>query len=123
MYEIKIIDEFSSAHNLRNYKGKCETLHGHNWKIEVLLGSNTLNFQGMVMDFKTLKDKLNEVLSSLDHKYLNDLPYFKKENPTSENIARFIHECLSKSIKEKMKVSVWETDTSCASFYTQMGAN
>lgn len=118
MYEIKIIDEFSSAHNLRNYKGKCETLHGHNWKIEVLLGSNALNSQGMVMDFKILKDKLKEVLSSLDHKYLNDIPYFKKENPTSENIARFIHERLSRDINQKMKVSVWETDTSCASFYT-----
>ena len=116
MYEIKIIDEFSGAHNLRNYKGKCEALHGHNWKIEISLYANALNQQGMVMDFKKLKDKLEKVLSELDHKYLNELPHFKKQNPTSENISRFIHEQLSEGMTKKMKVCVWETDTSCASF-------
>lgn len=116
MYEIKIIDEFSGAHNLRNYKGKCEALHGHNWKVEVLLQSNTLNSQGMVMDFKELKDKLKNILSSLDHKYLNDMPYFKKKNPTSENVAHFIHKKLSQKVNKKIRVSVWETTASCASF-------
>lgn len=116
MYELKVVGEFSAAHNLRHYKGKCEALHGHNWNIEVLVSKNTLNSQGMVMDFKELKDKLNDVLSLLDHKYLNDVPYFKKRNPTSENIARFIHGKLSKTLKEKIKISVWETATSCASF-------
>ena len=116
MYEIKIIDEFSGAHNLRNYKGKCEALHGHNWKVEVLLQSNTLNSQGMVMDFKELKDKLKNILLSLDHKYLNDMPYFKKTNPTSENVAHFIHKKLSQKVNKKIKVSVWETTASCASF-------
>jgi 6-pyruvoyltetrahydropterin/6-carboxytetrahydropterin synthase len=116
MYEIKVTDEFSGAHNLRNYKGKCEELHGHNWKVEVLLESAALNPQGMVMDFKELKRRLKNVLSSLDHKYLNDTPYFKKNNPTSENVARFLHKKLSQNIKKKIKVSVWETQTSCASF-------
>ena len=116
MYEIKVIDEFAGAHALRHYKGKCEALHGHNWRVEVLLKSATLNEQGMVMDFKELKHKLKNTLSSLDHKYLNDIPYFKKRNPTSENVAHFIHKKLSQILKKKIKVSVWETQTSCASF-------
>ncbi len=116
MYEIKIIDEFSGAHNLRNYKGKCEALHGHNWKVEVMLESGTLDSQGMVMDFKKLKDKLKNILLHLDHKYLNDIAYFKKKNPTSENVAHFIHKKLSQILNKKIKVSVWETRTSCASF-------
>ncbi|MGB2705732.1 MAG: 6-carboxytetrahydropterin synthase QueD [Candidatus Omnitrophota bacterium] len=116
MYEIKVIDEFSGAHNLKNYKGNCEALHGHNWKVEAVLYSGTLNGQGMVMDFKDLKEKLKNVLTPLDHKYLNDLTFFKKENPTSENIACFIHDELSKTVKQKLKISVWETADSCASF-------
>ena len=117
MYEIKVIDEFCGAHNLRNYKGKCESLHGHNWTIETILYSKKLNDTGMIIDFKELKEKLKEVSSELDHAYLNDLPYFKKNNPTSENIAKFIHDKLSEKIKDKrIKVSIWETSNSCASF-------
>ena len=117
MYEIKITDEFAGAHNLRNYKGKCEALHGHNWKIEATIFCSTVDSRGMVMDFKELKSRLMASISSLDHSYLNELPYFKKKNPTSENIARFIHQSLSRSIKnKKIKVSVWETADSCASF-------
>ena len=116
MYTIKVVKSFSGAHNLREYKGKCESVHGHNWKIEALVFSPTLGSNGMLIDFTELKRLLVEVLSELDHKNLNDLPYFKKENPTSENIAKFIHNKLSVNIKEKLRVSVWETDTSCASF-------
>ena len=116
MYEIKVTDEFSGAHSLRHYKGKCEGLHGHNWKIEVIVYSNTLDDKGMIMDFKILKEKLKKVLYSFDHKYLNNIPYFKKKNPTSENIAKFIHDALAKNISKKIKVFVWETSNSCASF-------
>jgi 6-pyruvoyltetrahydropterin/6-carboxytetrahydropterin synthase len=117
MYEIKIKDEFSGAHNLRNYKGKCEELHGHNWKVEVSLSKKALDEQGMVMDFKSLKETVKDELSLLDHKYLNDSEFFKKHNPTSENIAFFLHNKLSKRIKKTpIKVSVWETDSSCASY-------
>ena len=117
MYEIKVTDEFCGAHNLRHYKGKCESLHGHNWKVEVLVRDAKLDSLGMVMDFKDLKAALKKVTSLLDHKYLNDLEYFKKKNPTSENITFFIHERLSKALNKKLKVSVWETSTSCASFW------
>ncbi len=116
MYEIKVIEEFSGAHNLRNYKGKCESLHGHNWKVEAVLYSVSVNGDGMVLDFKDFRDKLKAVLSPMDHKYLNDIAFFKKENPTSENIARYIHRNLAPAVGKKLKVSVWETGNSCASF-------
>ncbi|MFC1576502.1 6-carboxytetrahydropterin synthase QueD [Candidatus Omnitrophota bacterium] len=117
MYEIKVIDDFSGAHNLREYKGKCEALHGHNWKVEVSLSGDTLNKHGMIMDFTDLKESLKKVLSSLDHKYLNDLAFFKQSNPTSENIARFIYGELAGNVPSKgMKVTVWETESSSATF-------
>jgi len=118
MFEIKVESDFSSAHRLREYKGKCEELHGHNWKVEVFMESEKLDKSGMVTDFKKIKKLLNEVLKKLDHTFLNDIPYFKKVNPTSENIAKYIFDKLQvkdKKLKLK-KVTVWESDTSAASF-------
>ena len=120
MYSIKVQSHFSAAHNLRGYRGKCEKLHGHNWKVETEVISSKLNNLSMVCDFKELKEKLEKVLKDLDHTYLNKLPYFKKNNPTSEKIAQFIYGNLKKLIKEKniilRKVSVWETKDSQADF-------
>ena len=116
MYEIKVIDDFSGAHNLLHYKGKCEKLHGHNWKVELSVYSETLDKTGMVMDFKDVKKILQKTLVKLDHKYLNDIAFFKKNNPTSENIARFIHKELSRAINKEIKVSVWETERSRATY-------
>lgn len=118
MFEISVRMDFSAAHNLRGYQGKCEALHGHNWKVEVALGSAVVDKVGMVEDFTVIREKLKDVLSLLDHKYLNSLTYFKKINPTSENIAKLIYG----KMKERMKalslkvvsVKVWETDNCCA---------
>jgi len=77
MFKIKVKSQFSSAHNLRGYKGKCEALHGHNWRVEIIVARDNLDKTGMVMDFTALKKKLNIVLEKLDHKYLNDIPYFR----------------------------------------------
>ena len=118
MFTVKITSNFSSAHNLRGYKGKCEDLHGHNWRVEVSAGSEQLDNIGMVVDFKVLKEELKSIMSDLDHKYLNDLDYFKEFNPTSENIARYIYEKMSAKrpdIKVRA-VTVWETDTSSATY-------
>jgi 6-pyruvoyltetrahydropterin/6-carboxytetrahydropterin synthase len=121
MYEVRIISEFSSAHRLRGYKGKCEELHGHNWTVEALISSEKLDKVSMVIDFKELKSKLNSILAELDHRYLNDLTYFKKTNPTSENIARYIFDRLNRKLRpnklKASKVTVWESDTSCASYF------
>lgn len=116
MYSIKVEANFSSAHNLRGYKGKCEQLHGHNWKIEVVVSKNKLDKLGMVLDFRFLKDKLNEIIEKLDHKYLNEIPYFKKVNPTSENIAKYIYDSLKSEVLSLKSVTVWESDNSCATY-------
>ena len=76
MFEISVRDEFSSAHNLRGYKGKCEALNGHNWQVEVVVLSSKLDDIGMAIDFKKLKEIVNSVIKELDHTYLNELPYF-----------------------------------------------
>lgn len=120
MYKIKIVSNFSAAHFLRGYQGKCEHLHGHNWKVEVLVSSNALNSGGMVMDFSELKKITAAILEELDHKHLNELPFFTDNNPSSENIACHIFNELKKGINGKNckleEVSVWETDTSCACY-------
>ncbi len=118
MYKVKIVSQFSAAHSLRNYKGKCETLHGHNWKVEILVSSLRLNSSGMVMDFSDLKKLTLSVLDKLDHCHLNELEYFKNQNPSSEEIARYIYDKLKEEIAAKgcklEEVRVWETDSSCA---------
>jgi len=121
MYEILIKTDFSGAHNLRGYKGKCENLHGHNWKVEARFEKDTLNDIGIAVDFKVLKAKLKNILKKIDHAYLNKLEAFKKDNPSAENIARYVFEKLTSSIKEKhlsvKSVSIWESDNSCATYY------
>ncbi|MFH1877841.1 MAG: 6-carboxytetrahydropterin synthase QueD [Candidatus Omnitrophota bacterium] len=118
MYTVKVESDFSSAHNLRGYKGKCEELHGHNWKVEVSVASDRLDAIGMVIDFGELKNALNEVLSGLDHKHLNSLEYFKSVNPTSENIAKYVFERIAEKKQDLhiRKVTVWETPKACASY-------
>jgi 6-pyruvoyltetrahydropterin/6-carboxytetrahydropterin synthase len=120
MHRIKIVSSFSAAHFLRGYQGKCENLHGHNWKVEVVVVSETLDALGMVMDFSELKKLTAAVLEELDHKHLNELTYFINDNPSSENIARHIFNTLKEKLGKKNcnleEVSVWETDTSRASY-------
>ncbi|MFA5038597.1 MAG: 6-carboxytetrahydropterin synthase QueD [Candidatus Omnitrophota bacterium] len=120
MHEISVSMSFSAAHNLRGYRGKCEELHGHNWKVEAALKGRKLNALGMLEDFSTLKGVLKEVLALVDHTYLNDFEDFRKVNPTSENIASWVF----KSLKERFSggdaalsyVKVWETETNCACY-------
>ncbi|MDD5409090.1 MAG: 6-carboxytetrahydropterin synthase QueD [Candidatus Omnitrophica bacterium] len=116
MYSLKVEGVFSSAHNLRGYKGKCEDLHGHNWRVEICVQSKTLDNIGMVLDFKYLKKKLNTVLEKMDHKYLNKLIPFKKLNPTSENIAKHIYNELKVHIPLLKNVTVWENSSSSATY-------
>lgn len=121
MYEVLIKSDFSGAHNLLGYRGKCEALHGHNWKIEARFEIDHLDKIGIAVDFRLLKSKLRSVLKKLDHAYLNKVPAFKKQNPSAENIAKFIYTELRNSIKVKglfvKSVSVWESDNSCAKYY------
>jgi 6-pyruvoyltetrahydropterin/6-carboxytetrahydropterin synthase len=121
MYELKIITEFSAAHRLDNFYGKCEALHGHNWKVEVFLLGDRLDEAGLVKDFGVVKAQAREVMAELDHKFLNELPAFQQQNPSSENLARYIFQRLSAALNDNgvqvSRVSVWESDTSCASYF------
>ena len=116
MYSIKVESHFSAAHNLREYKGKCEELHGHNWKVEALVTKEKLDKTGMALDFKYIKMKLSKVLERLDHKYLNNIAYFKKTNPTSENIAKFIYDEINREGLKLESVTVWENASCCATY-------
>lgn len=116
MYTLKVEGTFSSAHNLRAYKGKCEELHGHNWKVEIEVASGTIDKTGMVMDFSEMKNELKKVLGKFDHKYLNKLACFKKVNPTSENISKYIYDCLKVKLTGLKSVTVWENNTCCATY-------
>jgi len=120
MYEIKIEDQFSAAHHLRNYHGRCEALHGHNWKVEVAVRSNSLDESGMVLDFRILKESTRTVLRTLDHTHLNGLPDFAEVNPSSENIAKYIFDRVKPVLGEHKvvlkRVTVWESGTASASY-------
>ncbi|MCX5750058.1 MAG: 6-carboxytetrahydropterin synthase QueD [Candidatus Saganbacteria bacterium] len=116
MYELVVEKTFDAAHALRGYNGPCENLHGHTWRVQITLSSVKLNKIGIVKDFREIKEALSASISDFDHTNLNDLPIFKKENPTSENLARIIFERMKKKIKETSKVTVWESATSAASY-------
>jgi len=121
MYEVLIKSDFSGAHNLRGYRGRCEKLHGHNWNVEARFERDTLDDIGIAADFKVLKSKLKGVLKKMDHSYLNRLASFKKKNPSAENIAKFIFDQLNASLGKKdialKSVTIWESDSSCATYY------
>ncbi|MDH5174804.1 MAG: 6-carboxytetrahydropterin synthase QueD [Elusimicrobiota bacterium] len=120
MYEVMVEGNFSAAHNLRGYRKKCEKLHGHNWKVRVGIRGGKLDKYGMLIDFRDVKDYLEKIIKKLDHKYLNEISHFKVTNPTSENIARFIYNDLKFRLQGSQygvsKVTVWESDTTSATY-------
>jgi 6-pyruvoyltetrahydropterin/6-carboxytetrahydropterin synthase len=120
MYEVVVEDTFSAAHKLRNYKGKCENLHGHNWKVVVCVKGDMLDDKGILLDFHILKDELKEILKIFDHKDINKISFFKKANPTSENIASYIYKKIQESLnKYSVKINyvkVWESDKQFAKY-------
>lgn len=128
MYELKVTRHFAAAHNLREFYGKCENLHGHNWFVEVKVRARELDRTGLVLDFGVIKKRLDAVLEIIDHQYLNELPAFKTVNPSSENIARFIFEQLVAAIGEESQgrarlysVSAWESDNASATYLSDEG--
>lgn len=120
MYLLVVREDFSAAHRLLATGGKCAELHGHNWKVEVHVRSEELDGSGMALDFHDLKAMTREILGELDHRYLNDLPAFQRQNPTAENLARYIYERLSERLRTGPvgldRVCVWESDTTAAAY-------
>lgn len=119
MYILTVEGSFSSAHQLRGYKGKCENLHGHNWKVVLSVRGEKLDEIGLLVDFNELKSILRGILDELDHKNINEVPYFTGHNPSSENIARFIAVQFTSGLETRNhanvildSVTVWESETS-----------
>ena len=119
MWQVKVIDWFSAGHQLRGYQGKCEALHGHNFRVEVVVEGEELDSCGLLIDFKELKKILGEVLAELDHSHLNQLPAFEQENPSSENLAKYIFEKLNALLPSGIKLKevwVWESEKAGAGY-------
>lgn len=122
MYEIRVETEFAAAHFLREYQGKCENLHGHNWKVEVRFRSEKLDKAGMLMDFKHAREAVHSAIEGFDHKYLNDIEDFKQTNPTTENIARILYHAIGSKMPEGVKVSsvtCWESERCAATYFEE----
>ncbi len=120
MYRLTIHTHFAAAHNLVNYQGDCENLHGHNWKVEVTVTARELDKAGLGIDFKILKAQTKRLLDQFDHKYLNELPWFRDTSPSSENMARILFEQLGQALNsdniQVERVNIWESDYACASY-------
>jgi 6-pyruvoyltetrahydropterin/6-carboxytetrahydropterin synthase len=119
MFVLTVEDSFSSAHQLRGYRGKCENIHGHNWRVVLSVKGGELNDIGLMVDFHDLKKILKDIISDLDHRNLNDIEFFKKFNPSSEIIAKYICEKTAEKLTgtghggiKIESVTVWESDTS-----------
>ncbi len=117
MYEIAIEDTFDAAHCLRDYEGTCSRLHGHTYRVRAAFRFASLQDSGLAFDFRVAKEVLRDVLEYLDHKYINDLPEFSVQNPSAEAIAKHIFDRVKMSVPQTYSMSVWETPTSCATYF------
>ena len=122
MFEVTIEETFAAGHALRNYRGKCENMHGHNYRAEVTLRGAELDAIGLLVDFVELKKVVHAVLDRMDHQWLNDFPPFDVLNPSAENRAKYIYDEVTAGLKPKEGVSVasvrlWETDTASALYF------
>jgi 6-pyruvoyltetrahydropterin/6-carboxytetrahydropterin synthase len=120
MFTLLVRDSFSAAHRLENYKGKCEALHGHNYSVEALFRGEKLNAEGMLVDFKVLKGYVKTVLESLDHRYINEMPFFCTQASSSEYVAMYVFREIKRLIREEglslKEVRIWESENSCVAY-------
>jgi 6-pyruvoyltetrahydropterin/6-carboxytetrahydropterin synthase len=121
MFEVSVEETFSSGHALRNYRGKCENPHGHNYRVQVTFSGPELDEAGLLVDFVLVKKLMHTVVDRLDHQYLNDVAPFTELNPSAENMAKYFYDeingGLGQSTPAKLaEVKIWETDTSCATY-------
>ncbi|HEY6292482.1 MAG TPA: 6-carboxytetrahydropterin synthase QueD [Terriglobia bacterium] len=120
MFEVAIDYSFSAGHALRDYKGKCENVHGHNYKVRVSVEGENVDSTGLLVDFIDLRQAVRKIVERLDHQFLNDLAPFDQLNPSAENIALYFCQELEPSVNQGgarvQAVTVWETDTSFATY-------
>src|SRR5437879_11493573 len=123
MFEATVEDSFAAGHYLRNYRGKCEKPHGHNYKVRVTLAGEQLDKAGLLLDFKDLRDVMRDVIERLDHQMINDVEPFKELNPSAENLAKYFYDEANRKLdrvtqgRVRVKnVTVFETDTTTATY-------
>ncbi len=119
MFEVSVEQTFAAGHALRNYKGKCENVHGHNYRVRVTIAGEQLDDAGLLVDFVDVKRLMGGAIEYLDHRFINDLPPFDLLNPSAENIAKYFYDRVNAGMKNDTpvrisEVRVWETDTSSA---------
>jgi 6-pyruvoyltetrahydropterin/6-carboxytetrahydropterin synthase len=122
MFEVTVEAKFAAGHALRNYKGKCENVHGHNYRVQLTVAGEQLASNGLLVDFVELKRWMRTTVDRLDHQFINDLPPFDEINPSAENIAKYFYDEVNKGLAESKNevpvhiasVRLWETDTSIA---------
>jgi len=127
MFDVSLERTFAAGHALRNYKGSCEDVHGHNFRVRVTVSGEQLDSTGLLVDFLELKSLIDGVIAYLDHKFINDLPPFDKINPSAENLAKYFYDRVSVGMKNDVpvrisEVCVWETDTSSAVYRPKYSA-
>ncbi len=122
MFEISVEQTFAAGHALRNYKGRCENVHGHNFRVQVKIEGDQLDVTGLLVDFIDVKALMGSVIDRLDHQFLNEIPPFDVKNPSAENIAEYFHRELTVHLPETAfpvrvrEVTVWETDIQSATY-------
>jgi 6-pyruvoyltetrahydropterin/6-carboxytetrahydropterin synthase len=131
MFQVWVEESFAAGHALRGYRGKCENVHGHNYKVRVTLEGDALNSIGLLVDFKDLKEAIHATIRKLDHQFINDVPPFDKLNPSAENLAKYFHDEVSRLLAAGVpsangnppsapcrvqQVTVWETDNTTATY-------
>ena len=122
MFEVTVEQTFAAGHALREYKGKCENVHGHNYRVQVTVEGEKLNRIGLLVDFVELKKAVREVIERLDHQFINDLEPFTTINPSAENMAKYFYDEVTRRLdinqgeapSRVSQIKVWETDTSIA---------
>ncbi len=119
MFEVSVEQTFAAGHALRNYKGKCENVHGHNYRVRITIQGDQLDSTGLLVDFLDVKRLMGGVIDYLDHRFINDLPPFDQLNPSAENIAKYFFDQVNGGLKNEVpvhiaEVQIWETDTSSA---------
>ena len=119
MFEVSVEQTFAAGHALRNYQGKCENVHGHNYRVRVTIQGEQLDANGLLVDFVDIKRLMGGAIEYLDHRFINDLEPFDTINPSAENIAKYFYDRLNAGLKNELpvrisEIRVWETDTSSA---------
>lgn len=122
MFEVSVEETFSAGHALRGYRGKCENLHGHNYRVRVTLEGPRLDSIGLLCDFTHLKQVMRGIIGALDHQFMNDLEPFRVVNPSAENMAKYFFDEVTRQLKDLpagariADIVVWETDTTSAKY-------